>query len=85
MSFKWDDKQAWVQHETGKQLYAAWVNQFNQPVYTPLTISEPGSGTTPVPKNMQAVAFVALTTLQPSNFNDLQGATLVGPLAIAVS
>jgi hypothetical protein len=38
-----------------------------------------------VPKDMQAVAFVALTTLQPSNFNDLQDATLVGPLAIAVS
>ncbi|KAE9370145.1 hypothetical protein N431DRAFT_468220 [Stipitochalara longipes BDJ] len=85
ISFKWDVQQAWVQRETGKQLYAAWLNQFNQPVYTPVTINEAGSGTTPVPKDMQAVAFVALTTLQPSNLNDLQDATLVGPLAIAVS
>jgi hypothetical protein len=85
MSFKWDAQQAWVQRETGKQLYAAWVNQFNQPTYTTVTVNKAGSGTTSVPKGMQAVAFVALTTLQPSNFNDLQGATLVGPLALAVS
>jgi hypothetical protein len=85
MSFKWDDQQAWVQREAGKQLYAAWVHQFNQPTYTPVTVNEPGSGTTPVPVDMQAVVFVAFTTLQPSNFNDLQDATLVGPLAIAVS
>ena len=74
-----------MQRETGKQLYAAWVNLFNQPMYTPVTVATPGSGTTPVPKDMQAVAFVALTTLQPSNFDDLQDATLAGPLAIATS
>lgn len=85
MSFTWDPQQAWVQRETGKQLYAAWVNLFNQPMYTPVTVATPGSGTTPVPKDMQAVAFVALTTLQPSNFDDLQDATLAGPLAIATS
>lgn len=85
MSFKWDAQQAWVQRETGKQLYAAWVNQFNQPTYTTVTVNKAGSGRTSVPKELQAVAFVALTTLQPSNFNDLQDATLVGPLALAVS
>lgn len=85
MSFTWDNQQAWVEREQGKQLYAAWVNQYNQPVYTPVTVKEGGSGTTAVPTGMQAVAFVALTTLQPSDFTDLQEATLVGPLAIAVS
>lgn len=85
ISFAWDDQQAWVQREKGKQLYAAWVNQYNLPVYTPVTVTGAGSGITPVPKDMQAVAFVALTTLQPLDFTDLQDATLVGPLAIAVS
>ena len=85
MSFIWDDQQAWVQREVGKQLYAAWVNQYNQPMYTTVTVNGVGSGTTPVPKGMQAVAFVALTTLQPSDFTDLQDATRVGPLAIAIS
>ncbi|KAF6231513.1 hypothetical protein HO173_010265 [Letharia columbiana] len=85
ISFAWDDQQAWVQRETGKQLYAAWINQYNLPVYTPVTVTGAGSGITPVPKDMQAVAFVALTTLQPLDFTDLQDATLVGPLAIAVS
>lgn len=74
-----------MQRETGKQLYAAWINQYNLPVYTPVTVTGAGSGITPVPKDMQAVAFVALTTLQPLDFTDLQDATLVGPLAIAVS
>ena len=85
MSFKWDAQQAWVQRETGKQLYAAWANQFNQPTYTPVIVDKAGSGTTSVPKGMQAVAFVALTTLQPSKFNDLQDATLAGALALAAS
>jgi hypothetical protein len=85
ISFKWDAQQAWVQREVGKQLYAAWVNLFNQPTYTPVTVNQAGSGTTSVPKDMQAVAFVALTTLKPSNFDDLQDATLVGPIAIAIS
>jgi Ferritin-like domain len=85
ISFKWDRQQAWVQRESGKQLYAAWVNLFNQPIYTTVTVDQAGNGITSVPKDMQAVAFVALTTLRPSNFNDLQDATLVGPLAIAIS
>ncbi len=85
MSFTWDAQQAWVQREEGKQLYAAWLNQYNQPTYTPVTVCAAGYGSTPVPTGMQAVAFVALTTLQPSDFTDLQDATLVGPLAIAVS
>lgn len=85
ISFTWDDQQAWVQREKGKQLFAAWMNQYNLPIYTPVTVNGAGSGTTPVPKDMQAVAFVALTTLQPSDFTDLQDATLVGPLAVAVS
>jgi hypothetical protein len=85
MSFKWDSQQSWVARETGKQLYAAWVNLYNQPVYTEVNVSKAGFGTADVPKDMQAVAFVALTTLQPSNFADLQDATLVGPLAIAIS
>lgn len=74
-----------MQREQGKQLFAAWMNQFNQPIYTPVTVKGAGSGTTPVPKDMQAVAFVALTTLRPLDFTDLQDATLVGPLAVAVS
>ncbi|KAF2425533.1 hypothetical protein EJ08DRAFT_594389 [Tothia fuscella] len=85
MGFKWDDQQEWVTREAGKQIYAAWVNLYNQPVYTNVTVSGKGVGTAEVPKDMQAVAYVALTTLMPDNFAGLQDATLAGPLAIAMS
>jgi hypothetical protein len=85
LSFTWDTQQSWVQREKGKQLYAAWVNQYNEPMYTNVTVYKSGYGSTTVPKGMQAVAFMALTTLQPEDFTDLQDATLVGPLAISVS
>lgn len=85
MAFAWDDQQVWVEREEGKQLFAAWVNQYNYPLYTPVKVTGPGRGTTIVPEGMQAVAFVALTTLQPLDFTDLQDATLVGPLAISIS
>ncbi|KAK0123976.1 hypothetical protein ONS95_008964 [Cadophora gregata] len=85
MSFSWDNQQVWVVRETGKQLYAAWLNQFNQPVYTPVTKLGAGSGIAAVPKGMNGVAYVALTTQQPATFDDLQTATLVGPLAVAVT
>ena len=54
-------------------------------MYTPKTVDGAGSGTTAVPEDMQAIAFVALTTLQPLASTDLQDETLVGPLAISVS
>lgn len=85
MVFEWDVNQAWVAREEGKQLYAAWVNLFNQPLYTEVKLLEQGRGEVVVPKNMKAVAFVALTTSRPSTFTDLQDATLVGPLAVAMS
>ena len=89
ITFTWDEGQAWVERERGKQIYAAWVNQYNQPVYTEVSVKEGGgemgSGSTTVPKGMQGVAFVALTTVRPEGFTDLQDATLVGPLVVSVS
>jgi hypothetical protein len=85
MTFSWDPAQAWVARENGKTVYAAWVNLFNQPVYTEVVLNGDGQGTTSVPAGMEAVAFVALTTLQPNTYQDLQDATLVGPLAVAMT
>lgn len=85
MSFTWDANQAWVKRESGKQLYVAWVNLANRPIYTPLTTTKDGAGTTNVPRGLTGVAFLAVTTLQPSNFDDLASATLAGPLAIPLS
>lgn len=85
MTFSWDPAQAWVAREKGKTLYAAWVNLFNQPVYTEVVLNADGQGKASVPAGMEAVAFVALTTLQPGTYQDLQDSTLVGPLAIAMT
>jgi hypothetical protein len=57
MSFKWDAQQAWVQRETGKQLYAAWVNQFNQPTYTTVTVNKAGSGEDVGPEGIASCCF----------------------------
>jgi hypothetical protein len=85
VSFTWDPQQAWVAREVGKQIYAAWVNLYNQPMYTPVIIDREGSGSTVVPKNMSGMAFIALITMQPSDFTDLEGATHVGPVGISIS
>jgi hypothetical protein len=85
MTFSWDPAQAWVAREKGKTVYAAWVNLFNQPVYTEVVLSGLGQGAAKVPEGMEAVAFVALTTLTPDTYQDLQDATLVGPLAVAMT
>jgi hypothetical protein len=58
---------------------------YNQPVYTEVDVSECGSGSTIVPKNMSRIAFMALTTMQPSDFTNLGDATLVGPVGISIS
>ena len=85
ISFTWDAQQAWTARETGKQLYAAWVNLYNQPVYTTVTVGGPGYGSAPVPKGMAGVTFMALTTVQPSDLSSLQASTLVGPVGISLT
>jgi hypothetical protein len=85
LSFTWDTAQSWVAREGKKQLFVAWVNLANQPRYTPLKRIGAGAGTTAVPKGLQDVAFVALTSEQPDNLDDLSAATLAGPLGIPFS
>lgn len=65
MSFTWDTQQDRVAREAGKQLYIAWVNQENQPRYTPLNVTRPGAGSNMVPTGLQAVAFAGLTAQKP--------------------
>ncbi len=85
ISFTWDPQQAWVSREAGKQIYVAWLFGENFPVYTPLTVTKPGAGTTKPPPGLQSVVFIALTTLQPLDFDNLAEATLAGPAAIVIS
>ncbi|KIM98417.1 hypothetical protein OIDMADRAFT_31220 [Oidiodendron maius Zn] len=71
VSFTWDPKQASVAREAGKTIYAAWINLYNQPMYTLVIIDGEGSGSTVVPKNMSSMAFMALKRMQPSDFTNL--------------
>jgi hypothetical protein len=71
--------------EAGKQLLVGWVNQLNEPVYTPLNITVKGKGTTAVPPGMNGATFAAVTTQQPDNTDDLALATLAGPVLLTLS
>ena len=83
--FAWDATQVPFVIEGDKQLLAGWVNQANKPVYTPLTITSKGKGTARVPQGMSGMAFVAITTEQYANVDDLALGTLAGPAFIVVS
>lgn len=85
LSFTWDSQQSWAVREAGKQLYAAWINLNNQPMFTPVTVERVGCGSTAVPEGMAGVAFMALTTIQESDFAILADATLVGPVGVSIS
>lgn len=74
-----------MKREGKKQVYVAWVNQANGPVYTPLKVMKPGLGTTEVPGGLAGVAFTGLVTQMVDNIDDLAVATLTGPAVVVIS
>jgi hypothetical protein len=62
--------------EGDKQLLARWVNQVDKPVYTLITMMSRG---------MNGIAFVAVTTEQFENVDDLALGTLAGRAIVVVS
>jgi hypothetical protein len=83
--FTWDPTQMPFIVEKGKQLIVGWVNQVNEPAYTPLNITNNGRGTASVPPGMNGIAFAVITTQRYSNTNDLILGTMAGPVVIPVS
>jgi len=83
--FTWDPTQLPFVVEGDKQLLAGWVNQVNTPVYTPLTMTSSGTGTARMPQGMNGIAFVALTTEQYADVDDLALGTLAGPAIVIAS
>lgn len=82
--FTWDPKQVPFVVQGDKQLQAGWVNQANQPVYTPLTKTSEGKGTARMPQGLSGITFVAITTEQFTDVDDLAQGTIAGP-AVVVS
>jgi Ferritin-like domain len=81
----WDPTQVPFVVEGDKQLLAGWVNQVDKPMYTPITIITSGKGTARMPQGMNGIAFVAVTTKQFENIDDLALGTLAGPAVVVVS
>jgi Ferritin-like domain len=85
LEFTWDPAQIPFVTEEGKQLFIGWVNQLNNPVYTPLKITNRGKGTARLPPEMNGVAFAVITVQTPNNVNDLALATMAGPVLVLLS
>ncbi|KAB2099716.1 hypothetical protein AG0111_0g12045 [Alternaria gaisen] len=83
--FTWDPTQIPFVVQGDKQLLAGWVNQANKPVYTPLTNTSRGKGTAKVPQGLSGITFVAITTEQFTDVDDLARGTIAGPAVVVVS
>jgi hypothetical protein len=60
------------------------VNQVNKPIYTLITIIISGKGTTRIPQEINGITFIAVTTKQFENIDNLTLGTLAGPAIIVV-
>jgi Ferritin-like domain len=68
------------------KLFVGWLNQANEPVYSKLTLTSAGQGTTSVPKGLNGVAFAAVTNQSSETTVDgLTAATVAGPVAIVIT
>jgi hypothetical protein len=83
--FTWDPTQVPFVIQGNKQLLAGWVNQANKPVYTPLTNTSKGKGTARIPQELSSITFVAITTEQFTDVDDLAQGTIAGPAVVVVS
>ena len=83
--FTWDPTQVPFVAQGDKQLLAGWINQVNKPVYTPLTNISEGKGTARMPQGLSGITFVALTTEQFTDVDDLSQGTIAGPAVVVVS
>ncbi|KAF2260222.1 hypothetical protein CC78DRAFT_547702 [Lojkania enalia] len=83
--FTWDPTQVPFVVQGDKQLLAGWVNQANKPVYTPLTNTSEGKGTARMPQGLSGITFVAITTEQFTDVDDLAQGTIAGPAVVVVS
>ena len=54
-----------------KQLFIGWVHQFNEPVYTPLKITDRDKETVRLSSEINDVTFVVITIQKPNNINNL--------------
>ncbi len=81
----WDPTQVPFVVQGDKQLLAGWVNQANKPVYTPLTNTSRGKGIAKMPQGLSGITFVAITTEQFTDVDDLAQGTIAGPAVVLVS
>jgi hypothetical protein len=81
VTFAWDVAGKAAAARSGKSLHIGWINQVDNPIYTPITALGDGRGTTRVPPELVGTA-VAVLTAQPglTSIQDLTDATLAGPV-----
>ena len=66
-------------------LYIGWINQHNDPTYTPLIVTGPGIGTAIVPLALAGQAYAVLTRIYDGDICQLTRNTLAGPVPVPIS
>jgi hypothetical protein len=81
VGFTWDGRD--LPSDTGpRNMFIAWVNQLNKPLYSPVTVTADGTGLVSLPRNLTGSVFAALTSQQPMDQEDLEAVTLAGPVIV---
>ncbi|KAL1591532.1 hypothetical protein SLS60_011924 [Paraconiothyrium brasiliense] len=83
LQFSWNAASQPFLLEKGKQLFIAWVHQFNPPLYTALNVTGEGVGRARVPQFMKGSFVMAgITTEMVEDLDALSLATLAGPVVL---
>ena len=81
INFIWDPIPAKSQNGT---LFIGWVSWLQKPVYTPITLTSPNSGTTSVPSELRGFVIAVLTDEMPEQVYNLTSASISGPILAKV-
>jgi hypothetical protein len=83
--FSWDPEEVAFITEAGKQLVVGWVNQVNQPVYTPLNMTSSSTGIASEPPSLNGTAVAVVAAQELETLYDLTSATMAGPVVVPSS
>lgn len=84
-TFSWDPDQRPFTSAKGKQLFIAWVNQIDKPIYTTLNITAEGHGIANQPQEIKGVVFTVISVEQYIDINDLAIGGLTIPAVVFIS
>ncbi|KAK3933981.1 hypothetical protein QBC46DRAFT_400858 [Diplogelasinospora grovesii] len=76
VSFTWEPLSAASNNRT---LYIGWASQLRKPIYSPVKLTSPNSGTVSLPDGLWGFVVAVLTGDTPNNVYDLSAIAMSGP------